>query len=212
MADDHQRDHNVRITDPRALKALAHPARNRILEHLQVYGPATATECAEVAGMSPSACSYHLRLLRRYGFVEEGFDAERSDGRERLWKAAVRGWTAEAAEDTDPAEMQAIDMALARVLLAGSDEKVLGWVDRSAQDDQAWRDAALVSNSTIVVTAEELTAVTRGIQAVLAPYLVGGRADAPEQARLVHAAVRLTPTAPPGDAARTATEPEPPRN
>jgi len=25
--------------------------------------PATATECADIAGMSPSACSYHLRAL-----------------------------------------------------------------------------------------------------------------------------------------------------
>ena len=59
---------NIRISDPRALKALAHPARNKILERLQVYGPATATDCAAVAGMSPSACSYHLRMLERYGF------------------------------------------------------------------------------------------------------------------------------------------------
>jgi len=75
------------------LKALAHPARNKILERLQVYGPATATDCAAVAGMSPSACSYHLRMLERYGFVEAGHaeDArDRGDGRERVWRAVVR--------------------------------------------------------------------------------------------------------------------------
>src|SRR5713226_3824820 len=51
------------ITDPRAMRALAHPARIAILQHLVVDGPATATECAEIAGLSPSACSYHLRAL-----------------------------------------------------------------------------------------------------------------------------------------------------
>jgi DNA-binding IclR family transcriptional regulator len=41
------------------------------LQHLVLDGPATATECAEVAGLSPSPCSYHLRALARHGFVEE---------------------------------------------------------------------------------------------------------------------------------------------
>lgn len=187
---------NVRITDPRALKALAHPARNKILEHLQANGPATATECAEVAGMSPSACSYHLRLLERYGFVEEGYDETRSDARERLWKAAIRGWSAEPGEDMEPAEAQAVDMALTRVLLDSSDEKVLAWVDGQVGQPKEWRDAWLVSNSTVVVTAEELSQVVRDIQAVLAPYLVGGRdEDRPQSARRVHAAVRLVPLA-----------------
>lgn len=196
--DDAEQTRNVRITDPRALKALAHPARNRILEHLQVYGPATATECADVAGMSPSACSYHLRLLERYGFVEKGFDESRSDGRERLWKATMRGWTADPGEDMEPTEARAIDMALARILLESSAEKVLAWSDTSAQEPQAWRDASLVSNSTIVVTAEELQRVQRAIQDVLAPYVASGRAgDLPEGARLVHAAVRLVPAARP---------------
>lgn len=184
---------NVRITDARALKALAHPVRNRILGHLQVHGPATATECAEVAGMSPSACSYHLRLLERYGFVEKGYDETRSDGRERLWKAAVRGWTADPGEDMDPAEAQAVDMALARVLLDSSDEKVLAWTDTQAAEPKEWRDASLISNSTVVITAEELAQVSREIQRVLTPYFIGERPDRPDDARLVHVAIRLAP-------------------
>jgi DNA-binding transcriptional ArsR family regulator len=197
MAADADQSENIRISDPRALKALAHPARNKILERLQVYGPATATECAAVAGMSPSACSYHLRLLQRYGFVEAGDAGDRRDGRERLWKAVVRGWTSQQGPDADPQEMQAIDMALARVLLASSDEKVLSWVDRSAQDATSWREASLISNSTIVATVEELKQIQDQIQGVLKPYLLRDRDpdELPTQARLVHAAVRLTPAA-----------------
>jgi DNA-binding transcriptional ArsR family regulator len=193
---------NIRISDPRALKALAHPARNQILERLQVYGPATATDCAAVAGVSPSACSYHLRMLERYGFVEAGHAGDtrdRGDGRERVWRAVVRGWSSHAGPGGDAAEMQAIDMALSRVLLASSDEKVLGWVDQSAQDTAPWREAALVSNSTIAVTVEELKQIQDDIQAVLKPYLLRDRGAGellPEE-RLVHAAVRLTPAVTP---------------
>ena len=60
-ADSGSQETPVEISDPRALRALAHPARLAILQHLVLDGPATATECAEVAGLSPSACSYHLR-------------------------------------------------------------------------------------------------------------------------------------------------------
>jgi Helix-turn-helix domain len=53
-----------------------------------VTRPATATECAEIAGLSPSACSYHLRTLARHGFVEED-RASAADGRERPWRARL---------------------------------------------------------------------------------------------------------------------------
>src|SRR5215469_12062574 len=78
----------LHITDPRMLRALAHPARIAILQHLALDGPATATGCAEVAGLSPSACSYHLRALARFGFVEEE-PASAADGRHRPWRARV---------------------------------------------------------------------------------------------------------------------------
>ena len=63
------------ITDVRVLAALAHPVRWRILGHLLELGPSTATECAGSAGVSPSACSYHLRHLERFGLVERANDA-----------------------------------------------------------------------------------------------------------------------------------------
>jgi DNA-binding transcriptional ArsR family regulator len=184
---------NVRITDPKALRALAHAGRNKILERLQVHGPATATECAEAAGMSPSACSYHLRLLERYGFVAEAEDETRSDGRERLWRAVVRAWTSDV--DTGDREARAVDMALGRVLLDRSDELVLGWTDAAADEPKQWRDASLISNSTIVVTAEELQQVNDELMAVLRPYLLRAREQgtAPPGARVVHAALRLAP-------------------
>ncbi len=184
---------HVTITDPRALKALAHPGRNKIFGHLQVHGPATATDCARVAKLSPSACSYHLRLLERYGFVEEAVDEQRTDGRERLWRAVVHAWTSDVGGIEDPAEARAIDMALTRVLLDASNENVLAWIDSAGEQPREWREAWLVGNSTLVATAEELSGIAAEIQRVLAPYLVTERDQRPDGARLVHAAVRLTP-------------------
>jgi predicted ArsR family transcriptional regulator len=196
MAEDER--YGRRLRDVGAVRALAHPGRYAILERLQLQGPATATECAEVAGLSPSACSYHLRLLARHGFVEEADNAG-GDGRERLWRATVTSWESDLEDSTSPAEARALDRALGQVLLDASDRKITGWLDRSAQDSRAWREAAVLSNSTLVATAEELVEIRAALMAVLAPYFHTSRplAEAPEGARLLHAALRIVPGPPP---------------
>ncbi|MEU8267161.1 helix-turn-helix domain-containing protein [Sphaerisporangium sp. NPDC049002] len=74
-----------RVSDPQALKAVAHPLRVRLLGALRVEGPATATELAARFGESSGSTSYHLRQLARYGFVEQ--DPEQRDARERRWRS-----------------------------------------------------------------------------------------------------------------------------
>ncbi len=76
----------LRITDPRALRALAHPARQRVLTELFSGEVLTATEAARLCDLTPSAMSYHLRALEKWGIVERD---ESTDGRERPWRATA---------------------------------------------------------------------------------------------------------------------------
>jgi hypothetical protein len=78
MADEHNR-----ITDPKALRALAHPVRWKLLEIIGREGTATATQCAQETGESVANCSYHLNLLAKYRYVEK---AEGGQGREKPWR------------------------------------------------------------------------------------------------------------------------------
>ena len=71
------------VDDVRALRALAHPVRLALIEHLLIDGPLTATEASELVGESPSSCSFHLRQLAKYGFVEETGEGT---GRRRPWR------------------------------------------------------------------------------------------------------------------------------
>jgi DNA-binding transcriptional ArsR family regulator len=73
------------LTDPAALKALAHPLRRRILRTLDREGPATSTTLARALGENTGATSYHLRQLAEHGFVEDV--PNRGQGRERWWRA-----------------------------------------------------------------------------------------------------------------------------
>lgn len=76
----------VRITDARALRSIAHEARQRVIEVLYAeQHPRTATELAAMTGLTPSAMSYHLRALQRWGVVERAEDA--GDARNRPWRA-----------------------------------------------------------------------------------------------------------------------------
>ncbi|WP_312888656.1 winged helix-turn-helix domain-containing protein [Nonomuraea rhodomycinica] len=78
-------EHSYEINDPRVLKVVAHPLRVRLLGLLRAEGPATASELGRVVGESSGSTSYHLRVLAKYGFIEE--DPDRHDARERRWRS-----------------------------------------------------------------------------------------------------------------------------
>jgi DNA-binding transcriptional ArsR family regulator len=71
-----------RIADAATMRAMAHPVRLALLEALGRHEPLTATEAAAIVGESPSACSFHLRMLAKYGLVE----ADEAIGRRRPWR------------------------------------------------------------------------------------------------------------------------------
>jgi predicted ArsR family transcriptional regulator len=74
------------LHDPRVLRAIAHPARNRILTELDAHGPLRAADVAVLLGIPANSASFHLRQLAKFGLVEEDPEAAR-DKRDRVWKA-----------------------------------------------------------------------------------------------------------------------------
>ncbi len=138
------------------LRALAHPVRLQILGHLQRNGPATATECAEVTGQSPSACSWHLRELARYGLVGE---AERGPGRRRPWQALVTGF----GWDTSKAEGRAVrDVVFGRAL-----ETIHRYFEREDAEDPEWRRRTVFSQSSFFLTVGEMGELKRELMAIV---------------------------------------------
>ena len=181
----------LEISDPRALRALAHPARLSILQHLVLDGPATATECAEVAGLSPSACSYHLRALARYGFVDED-PSGGHDRRHRPWRARVVAITV----GSDPGRPEAVKTAsrlLVESVRARFDEVRAEYLDREHEYPGEWQRAAGSSQDVLHVTPEELEAATAKVQQVLSEYRRLRPEERPPGARRVHVMLDFTP-------------------
>jgi predicted ArsR family transcriptional regulator len=73
------------VHDPRTLRAIAHPVRNRILTELGATGSMRAADLARELGIPANQASFHLRQLAKYGLIEEDPGAGR-DKRDRVWR------------------------------------------------------------------------------------------------------------------------------
>jgi DNA-binding transcriptional ArsR family regulator len=153
------------LRDPRALRAIAHPLRLRILDELAFGGPATATELGGRIGESAANCSWHLRQLARYGWVEE---AGGGTGRQRPWRVILQSNTWGQGEE-DPELAMAGDAA-SQVLLSNEFDALRGWLAGRRAEPARWRDAGFFTQYVGWLTAEELSAAEEEITGVFRRY------------------------------------------
>ena len=188
------------ITDVRVLAALAHPVRWRILGHLLELGPSTATECASSAGVSPSACSYHLRHLERFGLVERANDvAGRAvDGRDRPWRALATGYSLAPEPSTHDVVTRTAQLGIIGQSIASNAELASSFLAAALDEPAEWQDAAEFASYGLLIDADELQALQKAVDALLRPLIAATRDGPPPAARVVHitfqAFPRPTPT------------------
>jgi DNA-binding transcriptional ArsR family regulator len=169
---------DLSITDPQAMRALAHPVRLAALSYLQRNGPATATMLAPEVGATPSVTSWHLRHLASFGLVTDADPEEvPGDRRQRWWKAMARGIRI---EPGDGPEAQAAYEVLGRRLIETAREQVDTWVAETAPRlSSEWLRASGVSNTGVWLTPGELQALNDQIDQLLGPYAMRPEADRP---------------------------------
>jgi DNA-binding transcriptional ArsR family regulator len=165
------------LSDAQTLRALSHPVRLALLEAL-LTGPLTATQAGELIGESPTTCSFHLRQLARYGFVEETGGGR---GRARPWRLAHTGWNAPAQPD-DPEFTRAVQ-ALDRVLLDRLVARMRRFVDTAPTYPAEWQAAATGHTSILHLTAAEAAEMGAAYREVADRFKDrwAGRNDHPEQ-------------------------------
>lgn len=154
------------VDDVRSLRALAHPVRLALIEHLAVDGPLTATEASELVGESPSSCSFHLRQLAKYGFVEETGEGT---GRRRPWRVTRLGLDFDP-DAADPAVGRA-SAEVARLLRERQMDRYRAWRAARASWPEVWRRAAVDSEFAFWLTPDELRAL--GTELIERLYALG---------------------------------------
>jgi len=183
----------VVLSDPRAIRALAHPARLAIIEALGPGEELTATELAAVTGLSPSATSYHLKALAKWGIVQAG--EARADGRDRPWKATGRSVTVSARV---PGSTAVAEVAIMNTFLDRNRAIATEFLEHQASEPPEWRDAAELASHDYWLTAEELAKAVQAMRDALAPYEQRRRDARPAGSRLVRIARITVPRTEPG--------------
>ncbi len=154
------------LTDPKALRALAHPIRLALLGLLRTQGPLTATKAGQLLGESSASTSFHLRQLSKYGLVEE---AGGGHGRERPWRATAM--FTDVPEVTDNPDL-AIASDLFRSLVAERYfANLMKWQELRASEPVEWRQAATQNDMLAWLTADELRELTAAVHGLLDVYV-----------------------------------------
>ncbi len=175
------------------MRVLAHPARLSLLEYLgQRPEGATATECASVVGLSPSATSYHLRALAKAGFIAEA--PSRGDGRERVWQAPHARYDLDSGPQASAEQIEA-ETALVELVLARQNDKVRQFLNVARNGPHEWYEASNVSDRTLLVTPRELKRLIAQIEELTKPLTRRDRDRPPKGARPVSFQIRAVPTA-----------------
>jgi DNA-binding transcriptional ArsR family regulator len=160
------------LTDARTLRALAHPVRIAIVEELTVNGPMTATQVGERIGETPTTCSFHLRQLAKYGYVEE---AGGGKGRARPWRMTSIGYSIASTHDNPETAVAA--SALMRLVHERQLDRYRTWRETQATYPREWRDAAGDSEFVFYLTAQELDELNQELVDMLRPRVLERLSD-----------------------------------
>lgn len=182
-----------RITDPQSMRALAHPLRLQLMDLLGLEPELTATECAERTGESVASCSFHLRMLAKYGYVEAG----EPRGREKPWRLVSRSRTV--GPDVEDPESVREASAFARAVVEREADRLTRTIGRAAELGPDWLQSMVINTSGFWMTRDELEEVIDKLGEFADELLArfGQRRDdpdlRPDGARVVHFLGALSP-------------------
>ncbi len=147
--------------DPRILRAIAHPHRNRILSELHAAGPLRAADIAQRLDIPANRASFHLRQLAKYGLIVEAPEEAR-DRRDRVWKMADEDGISFRSED-----MLAQPGGEAAMVVYRRSAQAWGHllVDLSTTPDDPGREK-YISNGSLRFTQEELAEYSADVTAL----------------------------------------------
>jgi len=166
-----------------------------ILRYLHDHGSATSTTLAKHLGESTGQTSYHLRQLAKHRLVEDV--PGRGSGRERWWRPRAADVDL-ATMLTDPTTTQAATVLLSEMLRDRTANlgRWLGSIGRLDEEDAA-AQRALHSESTLILTPEELGELSEALGSTLVEFVERFRyridGEAPDDAVRVRAYIDVFP-------------------
>jgi DNA-binding transcriptional ArsR family regulator len=153
------------LTDPRAIRAIAHEARQLVIDELYGGSVLTATEAAQLCGLSPSAMSYHLRALGKWGIVVR--DDPSDDGRERPWRASSDDLNIGGGDGLSGASMRQAANRVVSTFMVGLNKAVDAWLEKPETK------GTRISRGRLYLSDEEAAALNLELDELLRRYDTG---------------------------------------
>jgi len=169
----------VQVTDVRALRALAHPLRNRLLGQLRMNGPATASQLGRAVGESSGSTSYHLRQLEQYGFVEEV--EGQGTARERWWRARHRMTSWQARDLLQQEGGSEVQDEMTRLQIDQHARVLDAWFTQKDALGPEWASAGSLNDHGMRLRPEQARQLTDELNAVLDRWMAEYPADQPAE-------------------------------
>ncbi len=166
---------SIALDDPKAMRALAHPLRLKLLSELRITGPQSVGELCGVVDAAPGSVSYHLGVLAENGFVERAPELAR-DARETWWRARHAWTTVEPADADAPPEKRVASRALRHGILQAYVAEASAALEREETLPSEWVGAATSGDAVAHLTASQLAACSDELRAVAAKWAeIGSR-------------------------------------
>ncbi|MCL5053885.1 winged helix-turn-helix domain-containing protein [Ferrimicrobium acidiphilum] len=180
------------LADVGAIKALTHPLRLGLIDLLGQYESITAAEAARMLDSTAAKCSFHLRQLAKYDFVEP---VEVPSRRERPWRLKYLGITIA----DEVGETTAGFNALAEQMVNTIVERFRAYRRFVSQLSADWREVSGLHEGIGWLTISELRELDTSFDffASLAAARTHGYEEIPEGARRVDIAKFVSPLDPP---------------
>lgn len=177
----------VMYDDPRILRAIAHPTRNRVLHELSAAGSLRAADIARRIDVPANQASFHLRQLAKYGLVEEDPDAGR-DRRDRVWRLV----------DPDGIRFRTADMLAqpgGRAAYSVFRRNAVEWgqhlVERAYAETADETARRSVSEYSLLLTRDEAVQLMEEVAVVIERFRDAGRASREEGERETYSVLNL---------------------
>jgi predicted transcriptional regulator len=172
------------LTEPRALLALAAPARLRLFDTLRREGPLSAAALSAALDEEATAVEAALEEFEACGLAV---------GEQGEWRATGRGFVFEMPDDP---EGQAAARQLANAVLLQYVDLPRRWLeDDEPQLSVDWLRASGAFNARMALTPDELRELQAGLELLIEPYANRKPGDAPEGAASVRILAYFMPEA-----------------
>jgi DNA-binding transcriptional ArsR family regulator len=162
MSDDDIRQ----ITDARALAAMAHPLRRRLLSLLKLDGPSTASVLAQRTGQAVGNISHHLHALATAGLIEEVPELAR-DRRERWWRRTGGALSWKPGDFADDTADDAVARAAETLDLDYQVSHVRMWAQTPDEEKARWPDGPFSISTWMRLTDAELAGLSAEMTALI---------------------------------------------